>query len=66
MRGAPVNSDQHAIRAARAVVQDVPGRAIELVLFDHEGRAVSASISAQRSLTLAGELIAAARARLPE
>lgn len=61
-----MNSDRHAIRAARAVVQDVPGRAIEVVLFDYEGRAVSASISAQRSLTLAGELIAAARARLPE
>ena len=35
-----MNSDQHAVRAARAAVQDVPGRAIELVLFDYEGHAV--------------------------
>jgi hypothetical protein len=61
-----MNSDQHAVRASRATVQDQPGKAIEIVLFDYQGRAVSASISAQRSLTIASELIAAARARLPE
>jgi hypothetical protein len=56
----------HGGHALRAIVPDEPGRAVEFRAYDDRGLVVTVPISSRRALTIAEELIAAARRRTPE
>lgn len=48
----------------RAIVRDVPGQALHLVMYADDGRSVAVPLSPIRALVIVGELIEAAARRL--